>query len=81
MEIHLTVGRGLGVSSKASKVAHKILTKFDDELKDELSNAAFRDCPEIDSIDLYYGAKEEKQSRSPLTESRIALSFRRVAAV
>jgi hypothetical protein len=55
MEIHLTVGRALGVSSKASKVAHKILTKFDDELKDELSNAAARDCPEIDSLDLYYG--------------------------
>ena len=61
MEIHLTVGRGLGVSSKALKVAHKILTKFDDELKDELSNAAFRDCPEIDSIDLYYGATRKNK--------------------
>src|SRR5438132_7196471 len=69
MDINLKVSRGLGTSAKASRIAHQILEKFDLGLKHELSNVADRDCPDIDSMTLYYGPTKDNKvvhhSRKP----------------
>jgi len=61
MDISLKVSRGLGTSSKASRIAHQILEKFDLGLKHELSKAADQDCPDIDSMALYYGPTQDNK--------------------
>jgi len=66
MEINVKVSKGLGKSAKASRIAYQILEKFDLGLTHELSDVADHDCPDFDSITLYYGStKVVHHSRKP----------------
>jgi hypothetical protein len=57
-EINSTVGRGVGHSKKAGKLAYRLYVKFCEDLKNELDEALNRDCPEMDLKErrrIYYG--------------------------
>lgn len=67
MDIRIRVGNGLGTASKAGKISQRIFDKFDLDLRSELDNVAFRDCPDVDGDELkslYYG---------PTTDSKVVL--------
>jgi hypothetical protein len=54
-KIYLEVANALGPTAKASKLAGKSRSYFH-QFKTEISNVADRDCPELDSMDLYFGS-------------------------
>jgi hypothetical protein len=67
LDSQLRICNGLGTSSKACKILCQIVRRFDEDLKDELEEVVFRDCPDVDTkerLRVYY---------RPTSEDRVVL--------